>query len=115
MSGKDISLPVLARQVHDIVEVSPREAIPRRIARAALVADMARYVEGLKTEQLIRTEHGFIDGDWELLVEDADLIAEVELAAAQRKANGTYFKEAAANELAAAPKILGAMLRDPLS
>jgi hypothetical protein len=115
-SEKAIRMPTTdpKREVRDIVETPPRENGPRRVVRAALVTDMARFVEGLKTEQLIRSEHGLFEGDWELLIEDTDLIAEVEIAVAQRKANGTYFKEAAANELADAPKLLGEILKDPL-
>jgi len=111
MTSKVTPLPEQTRRASDIVE-APRRERERRIDRAVLVADMARYSEGLKSEQLIRSEHLLFAGDWDLLIEDADLIAEVEIAVAQRKTNGEYFKEAAAEELAHAPRVLGAIIRD---
>jgi hypothetical protein len=76
------------------------------------VTDLARYAEGLYSEQQVKKKHHFDDETWARLGEDEVLIEAIEAEKVRRIRNGSTARERAQQHFASAPTVLGGILND---
>jgi hypothetical protein len=76
------------------------------------VADMARFAEGIVTEQAVKKKYRFDNATWEKLGDDDGLVELIEAEKVQRIRSGDSARERAQIHFAAAPNVLGDILND---
>jgi hypothetical protein len=85
------------------------------LTQSELLADMARYSEGLYTEKFIRRKYRDLlsDTDWERLASDEDLIEKIELEKVRRERSGQAKRERAQQLITKAPNVLDTIMSNP--
>jgi hypothetical protein len=76
------------------------------------IIDCSRYLEGLLSEDQIKTKYQFTDTDWERLAENEPLVQAVHREKERRIANGTATREKAQHLFFAAPDVLDGIIHD---
>ena len=76
------------------------------------IADLARYAEGLLSEQQVKKKYHFDDATWERLGEDDALVEAIEAEKTRRIRNGSTKRERAQQLVAQAPGVLGDIMLD---
>src|SRR5262249_27007297 len=76
------------------------------------ITDLARYAEGLFTEQQVKKKHHFDDATWARLGEDEALIEKIEAEKIRRRRSGTAKRERAQQHIVKAPDILEKIMSD---
>src|SRR5262249_6124313 len=76
------------------------------------ITDLARYAEGLFTEQQVKKKHHFDDATWARLGEDEALIEKIEAEKTRRIRSGATARERAQVLFAETPTVLGNILND---
>src|SRR5262245_61240243 len=76
------------------------------------ITDLARYAEGLFTEQQVKKKHHFDDATWARLGEDEALIEKIEAEKVRRIRSGTAKRERAQQHIVKAPDILEKIMSD---
>ena len=76
------------------------------------ITDLARYAEGLFTEQQVKKKHHFDDDTWARLGDDDALVEAIEAEKLRRIRNGDSARERAQQLFATAPTVLGNILHD---
>ena len=71
------------------------------------ITDLARYAEGLFTEQQVKKKHHFDDATWARLGEDEALIEKIEAEKTRRIRSGVTARERAQQHFATVPNVLG--------
>ena len=79
------------------------------------ITDLARYAEGLFTEQQVKKKHHFDDATWARLGEDEALIEKIEAEKTRRIRSGVTARERAQQHFATVPNVLGDILNDSSS
>jgi hypothetical protein len=80
-----------------------------------LLADLARFSEGLYTEQFVRRKYRDLlsDDDWVHLATDDLLVEMVEAEKIRRIRNGSFKRERAQQHIVRGPDVLAAIMDDP--
>lgn len=78
-----------------------------------LVSDLARYAEGVCSEQEVRKKHHFDESTWESLGANEALIEAVEAEKLRRIRNGAAKREKSQHLVVKAPDILSGIMVDP--
>jgi hypothetical protein len=78
-----------------------------------LVSDLARYSEGVCSEQEVRKRHHFDESTWNDLGDNEALIEAVETEKLRRISNGSAKRERAQQLVVKAPNILDSIMSDP--
>jgi hypothetical protein len=76
------------------------------------VADLARFAEGLYSEQAIRKKYHFDEDEWRILGEDDALLERIELEKTRRIRSGAAKREKAQQHVVKAPDVLDKILCD---
>src|SRR5215813_961303 len=76
------------------------------------ITDLARYAEGLFTEQQVKKKHHFEDATWESLGSDEHLVEAIEAEKARRVRNGSAKREKAQQHIVKAPDVLEKIMND---
>jgi hypothetical protein len=76
------------------------------------IADLARYAEGLLSEQQVKKKYYFDDATWERLGEDDALVEAIEAEKTRRIRNGSTKRERARQLVVRAPDVLGDIMLD---
>jgi hypothetical protein len=76
------------------------------------IIDCSRYLEGLLSEDQIKTKYQFTDADWERLAENEPLVQAVHREKERRIANGTATREKAQHLFFATPDVLDGIIHD---
>jgi len=79
----------------------------------ALVADCARFSEGVLTEAAVKKRHHFDDATWEALGDNEALIEAIEAEKLRRIRDGAAKREKAQQLVVKAPDILSNIMTDP--
>jgi hypothetical protein len=79
----------------------------------ALIADLARFSEGVLTEAQVKKKHHFNDSTWEALGDHEALLAEVDAEKLRRIRSGAAKREKAQQLVVKAPDILSGIMTDP--
>src|SRR6516165_9908020 len=77
------------------------------------ITDLARYAEGLFTEQQVKKKHHFDDATWESLGSDEQLVEAIEAEKIRRIRNGSAKREKAQQHIVKAPDILEKIMSNP--
>ena len=77
-----------------------------------LIADCARYAEGLLSEKDVKKKHHFDDDTWARLGEDDALIEAIEAEKVRRIRDGSTKRERAQQLVVKAPDVLGGIMLD---
>jgi hypothetical protein len=78
-----------------------------------LVSDLARFSEGICSEQEVRKRHHFDESTWNALAAHEKLFEEVEAEKLRRIRNGAAKRELAQKHVVKAPNILDTIMCDP--
>src|SRR5262249_8360689 len=76
------------------------------------ITDLARYAEGLFTEQQVKKKHHFDDATWESLGSDEQLVEAIEAERTRRIRNGSAKREKAQQHIVKTPDILNTIMND---
>jgi len=76
------------------------------------VTDLARFAEGLYTEQAVRKKYRLDEGEWITLGEDDELVERIELEKTRRIRSGAAKREKAQQHVVKAPDVLDKILCD---
>jgi uncharacterized protein YhdP len=93
-------------------------SVPVRSSTASLIndyeflADMARFAEGIYTEQAVRKKWRFDENTWSQLAEDERLVEKIEATKTARIRNGSSARERAQKVYVETPSVLSGILRD---
>jgi hypothetical protein len=79
----------------------------------ALIADCARFSEGVLTEAAVKKRHHFDDATWEALGDNEALIEAIEAEKLRRIRNGAAKREKSQHLIVKAPDILSGIMLDP--
>lgn len=80
--------------------------------RPELIADLARYAEGLLTEQFVRRKYRFDETTWERLGDDDALVEAIETEKVRRIRDGSTKREKAQALVTEAPNVLSGIMLD---
>jgi hypothetical protein len=112
--------PLPGFALDDAPTPSPPEHTPPNLVQLcrendALVADLARYAEGICTEAAVRRKYRDILNDeaWTALGKDDLLVEMVEAEKVRRVRNGSFKRERAQQHVTRAPDVLAAIMDDP--
>ena len=94
----------------DVVELAGRAA-PLKDDHE-FIADLARFAEGLTTEEAIRKKYRLSDDVWTKLGDDDELVRAITDEKTRRIRNGATKRERAQQLVIEAPEILGAIMRN---
>src|SRR6516165_10151920 len=104
----------------DVPMPSPPERTPPNLVQLCrendeLIADLARYAEGICTEAAVRRKYRDILNDeaWTTLGKDDLLVEMVEAEKVRRIRNGSAKREKAQQHITRAPDVLAAIMDDP--
>src|SRR5262245_17564762 len=91
----------------------PAPTLPSLHDNFELIADCARYSEGLTTEAAVRKKHHFDEATWEALGNDTAFLERIEAEKLRRVRDGSLKRERAQNHVVKAPDILNTIMSDP--
>jgi len=77
-----------------------------------LIQDLARYCEGIVTEQNIRKKYRLAESEWERLGSDDELVETIKRERERRVRNGATARERAQKIFTTTPEVLGSILAD---
>lgn len=103
----------LRKALGDKRQLPTTPALPSLHDNFELIADCARYSEGLTTEAAIRKKHHFDDATWEALGNDTVFLERVEAEKLRRVRDGSLKREKAQHHIVRGPDILNNIMSNP--
>jgi len=82
------------------------------IDNLGFITDLARYAEGVVSEQAVKKKYRFDDATWARLGDDEQLVEAIEAEKARRVRNGSAKREKAQQHIVKAPDVLEKIMND---